>query len=374
MDEVTYYLEKLKKTLIFIKYYKNKSEMIFRCPFCGDSQKSPHKGHLYLNLEYLYFNCFKCDVSGTINTLIKMFIGGKTIPLDKIKPKQNKIYYRTDFIKSLETNNNVNNLLFNIPLTLDNIGNYKNKYLHFLNRVIKFDNNKIDKLNMLNDLITKQKNISIYPEIFLYNNLDSFKNYNIDFSKIINKNSCVMFIGFQKLFYSFRDVINKETLFGCKYVNIRKDETTEDFFIIINQVKHKNLYSLFSKDFLTIAFAEGAFDIINLYLYQDDYKSKLVNKEKPDIFIAAYSKKSYIRAIKFIFNTFMIPFRALIFLDPDSANRKFCQEIIYKTKILYKKNINNSFKYFLKSIDFFKNKNSSDYGDINKNIIDIITV
>ncbi|MBN2015908.1 AAA family ATPase [Candidatus Dojkabacteria bacterium] len=54
------------------------------CPFCGDD-----KHHLYLNVEKLVFNCFKCNETGTIRKLVKE--AGITFDSDAMYEKTNEI-------------------------------------------------------------------------------------------------------------------------------------------------------------------------------------------------------------------------------------------------------------------------------------------
>lgn len=42
-------------------------KIICRCPFCGDSEKHPTKGHLTIYLSSLSFYCFRCRISGELS-------------------------------------------------------------------------------------------------------------------------------------------------------------------------------------------------------------------------------------------------------------------------------------------------------------------
>lgn len=42
------------------------SDLILRCPFCGDSQHHLHKGHFYVNIETGVYHCYRCDISGKL--------------------------------------------------------------------------------------------------------------------------------------------------------------------------------------------------------------------------------------------------------------------------------------------------------------------
>ena len=55
--------------------FKRKSEYLFnfRCPHCGDSQKSQTKarGFVYLKKNDMFFKCHNCGVGQTLGNLIK---------------------------------------------------------------------------------------------------------------------------------------------------------------------------------------------------------------------------------------------------------------------------------------------------------------
>ena len=55
--------------------FKRKSEYLFnfRCPHCGDSQKSQSKarGFVYLKKNDMFFKCHNCGVGQTLGNLIK---------------------------------------------------------------------------------------------------------------------------------------------------------------------------------------------------------------------------------------------------------------------------------------------------------------
>lgn len=59
-----------KLGLRFVKHGPG-DEKIFRCPFCGDSQKNPGKGHFYLNQATGHWRCHRCGREGGLVTLYK---------------------------------------------------------------------------------------------------------------------------------------------------------------------------------------------------------------------------------------------------------------------------------------------------------------
>ena len=45
------------------------THFIGRCPFCGDSQRHPNKGHLYVSKKYPVYICHRCNKSGHIKDI-----------------------------------------------------------------------------------------------------------------------------------------------------------------------------------------------------------------------------------------------------------------------------------------------------------------
>ena len=59
--------------------FKNKQQGLynFRCPFCGDSQKSKTKarGYLYQKKTDLFYRCHNCGQSNTFSNFLKQLDG-----------------------------------------------------------------------------------------------------------------------------------------------------------------------------------------------------------------------------------------------------------------------------------------------------------
>jgi len=66
----------------FLKFLKDKTgyvrdlgegrDIICRCPFCGDSVKNKHKGHLYVSKTLGVFHCFRCNTAGQVAYLLSV--------------------------------------------------------------------------------------------------------------------------------------------------------------------------------------------------------------------------------------------------------------------------------------------------------------
>ena len=80
-----------------LQQFKKKGDFLwnFRCPYCGDSQKSRTKarGFVYRKKNDLFYKCHNCGVGTTLSNLIK-YIDSK-IHKDYIFERYKKDLYRT---------------------------------------------------------------------------------------------------------------------------------------------------------------------------------------------------------------------------------------------------------------------------------------
>jgi len=92
-----------------LQQFKKKSEFLwnFRCPYCGDSQKSRTKarGFVYRKKNDLFYKCHNCGVGTTLGNLIK-----------HIDSKIYKDYIFERYKKGVKTNNPEPEFKFNVPI------------------------------------------------------------------------------------------------------------------------------------------------------------------------------------------------------------------------------------------------------------------
>jgi len=92
-----------------LQQFKKKSDFLwnFRCPYCGDSQKSRTKarGFVYRKKNDLFFKCHNCGVGATLGNLIK-----------HIDSKIHKDYIFERYKKGVKTNNPEPEFKFNVPV------------------------------------------------------------------------------------------------------------------------------------------------------------------------------------------------------------------------------------------------------------------
>jgi len=79
----------LLKQLPVLKRVSDK-QVVVRCPYCGDSEKHPNKGHMYVEIEYPYrCHCFRNECSTSLdNLLIDLNLYDKNI-IEQIKLEAN---------------------------------------------------------------------------------------------------------------------------------------------------------------------------------------------------------------------------------------------------------------------------------------------
>ncbi len=92
-----------------LQQFKKKSDFLwnFRCPYCGDSQKSRTKarGFVYRKKNDLFFKCHNCGMGTTLGYLIK-----------HIDSKIYKDYIFERYKKGVKTNNPEPEFKFNVPV------------------------------------------------------------------------------------------------------------------------------------------------------------------------------------------------------------------------------------------------------------------
>ena len=92
-----------------LQQFKKKSDFLwnFRCPYCGDSQKSRTKarGFVYRKKNDLFYKCHNCGVGTTLGNLIK-----------HIDSKIHKDYIFERYKKGVKTNNPEPEFKFNVPI------------------------------------------------------------------------------------------------------------------------------------------------------------------------------------------------------------------------------------------------------------------
>lgn len=332
--------EELKNKLTFCKLTTKRDEINIRCPFCGDSQKDLHKGHLYINTKppFKYY-CQRCQSSGVINSY---------------------------FLKKLQIVNS--NLLSNIDKDLFNYQkNYNNKYKNefklFNNKTLNFiptnygEKEEKRLLYFINRLGIEinEEDLNKYRIILNFDNF--FKNNNIDLSKRFEtkykvnyeklnyekiKKYCIGFLSMDKSTINCRSIDEKES--GFRY---------KQFTIFPNNINSKKIYSINNKIDLSlpchnIILSEGVMDIIGIY-------NHIFNKNNDYIYMAN-NGKNYITTLDYLSSLSLLNANITIFSDKDVPINEY--QYIMEKCLLAKFN----------GLNIYYNKLSKDYG-VTKNKI-----
>ena len=89
--------------------FKKKGDYLwnFRCPYCGDSQKSRSKarGFVYRKKNDLFYKCHNCGIGATLGNLIKY-----------LDSKIHKDYIMERYLKGVKTNNPEPEFKFDVPV------------------------------------------------------------------------------------------------------------------------------------------------------------------------------------------------------------------------------------------------------------------
>ena len=93
----------------YLQQFKKKGDFLwnFRCPYCGDSQKSRTKarGFIYRKKNDLFYKCHNCGVGTTLGKLI-----------EHLDSKTYKDYIMERYKKGVKTNNPEPEFHFNEPV------------------------------------------------------------------------------------------------------------------------------------------------------------------------------------------------------------------------------------------------------------------
>ncbi len=317
----------LREKLLEIPYTKLSSptQIITRCIFCGDSQKNPHHGHLYIklnlnNVEPILFHCFKCEIGGILTPSIL-----RSFKINDLQLNSSLISYNK---KSIRNNKH--------------LGVYNND----LN--LKVPTPKYNKKTLLKkEYIEKRLGIKIPIEelvdLKMIFNLGDFLEYNeiekITVSKqkaLLIHNDYIGFLTAKNEFINFRDITESHDRY-IKYNIYNNLDNTRKFYTIPNNI------DLLTPNKITINIAEGVFDILGIYYH-------LYEKECNNIIYVGVCGSGFISVIKYfikmgIFGNIDIN----IYSDRDH------------NPLFYKK-LKEELKDWVSTINLFYNEKEKDYG------------
>ncbi len=290
--------DKIKEALdenLYLVNDKKRKDLVYRCPFCGDSQKRQHHGHFYVSRIYTYYHCFRCDSKGHINFL-----------LDNLK--LNKLKVKIDFQEIKKSKIRVFDSGFRFENPQEQINN---KILSYLSNRVQIKNNLIlDRLDKINLIIDPQ-------DFSKKNELEDYFRINDEYiSFITEKNTKII----------KRDITGTKERYHILWF-------TEDFdYYMIKQKTEQEL--LISNEPLKIVLGEGVFDVLVPY-YLDMFKDI-------DIFISSGGSSSLKYSIEYLSKKYLRKVDLIFLCDWDyipeiSKLKKYISKYISKVVVLKNK-------------------------------------
>ncbi len=265
------------------------NEIIIYCPYCDDATRinASNHGHLYISKAFPVFNCFRCSTSGT---LIRLLVETDFKDEEVLK-------YLASFIK------------------------YKFLPDHYI---------KIKRKTKVEDISKMILNTNLQ---FEKENKQKFEIYKTYLKSRLGSVDFLNFLISPGLFY------NKLT---CDFINFDQElivqRLIEKLVVKDTEIKHhlnktsSGLYYFQEKNFdkyNEIVLAEGAFDIISLYLYSMEFKNCL--------FISVSGKKYLSTVEKLIIEDLLIgEYQFHLVFDNDVLDYKK-QNFVYNCKNLAQK-------------------------------------
>ena len=261
------------------------TEIIIRCPYCGDSVKNPNHAHLYVSKYVLpgynspMFHCMRCGASGPVSKLLrKLGISKSKVDVTPVK-SISEIRNRVDFYRKFK------------------------------------QSSKIDYVKMRLD-------VSEIPEWIDKTMVDSVSiQDNTLLSKIINE----QYVG-------FKTYNSKRANFRCITPNPKMR------YITLNKTPERDFYITYPKmpKFLkkgTLVVAEGVFSLLRGYLSLR--KLSYFTSDNQIVLTASWSKKSLNTCVKYVVSYFGIFDWDIILLadkDLETYTVKFPCRILYNRR------------------------------------------
>lgn len=298
-----------------IKVASGGTEIVCRCPFCGDS-KDPNHAHLYLSVpqseeDISQYHCKKCPAHGIVDVDLLRRIGCEDTSLLVEVSKHNSEVFKLPKYKSIKQ-------IDVYPLNM----NY-----------IRQDPLNEAKLNYINNRIGSNFSISDLASLKIFLNLyDIINANNLELTR--HQITCddldkwfIGFISYDNSFAGLRKLTNRELYksINKRYINytlVNKTNTAKNFYVIPTMI------DILSLEPVKIHLAEGQFDILSIF-----YNLNNCNRNQ-NIYIAC-GGKSYAQALEFILlETGIINYEIHYYPDKDVTDSDFFKSTQQKVNLL----------------------------------------
>jgi len=323
------------KSSVFYFTGFNNEYITIRCPFCGDSKKSPHKAHLGIFKDIPIFKCLRCNKMGRVDRLLSMILD-KPIKLKNIIKEEYKelLSFKTNISLSdniLKSNININREETKFGLTDQSL---TSKYLYLYKR-----------LN-INELPLYLNKTLIDDKTFITNRLKNFftkLNFTYDDNFIENiYNTHVYFLSDRGSFLIGRKIIDDNSKY--RYSVIAENKML-DFISIRNPYKSYEYGSILSNDKINICVTEGIFDMLKA-IEIEQFRNTI------DLFIISRGK--YINKLFLYIN---------IFFNIYKANVHYLLDNTDDVDPIYYKSVSEKNKFMINKSYLWKIHNRKDFGD-----------
>ena len=298
-----------------LKIASGQSELICRCPYCGDSKDLKH-AHLYISVpqneeELAFYHCKKCPAHGVVDIEFLRKIGCEDTSLLVEVNKHNSEVFKLPKYKSIKQ-------VDIYPLNMNYISdNPLNKY----------------KLKYINDRIGSNFRLCDLPYLKIFLNLyDIINPNNLELTR--HQMTCddlnkwfMGFISYDNSFAGLRKLTEKDLYrtINKRYINytlVNKTDDAKNFYVIPTAI------NVLHPEPVKIHLAEGQFDILSIF-----YNLNNCNRNQ-NIYIAC-GGKSYTQALEFILlETGIINYEIHYYPDKDVLDKEFFFDVQQKIQLL----------------------------------------
>lgn len=279
-----------------------KTEIMIRCPYCGDSSKSALHTHLYVGLNKrnsIPWYCQKCASSGYVdNTFLKdiglydsnLIIECESVKKEYLKNKKTHRLNDEEIKGRLIGSKNLKEKDLILP-SYKETKNNRRKY-DYLNDRYSFDLSP-------DEYIKKYKVIFSFKDFIFMNDLEELYVGDEMLKKLLN--DYVGFLSSDQSYIIFRNV-NKDCLKKERYYmyNIFDDQTGKRFYTINTELDAMT-------DKITLVLSEGPFDIIGIreYFYKNQTKNIIfasVNGKGYNLVVNYFARLGFLNMDIFIYS------------------------------------------------------------------------
>lgn len=274
------FINMIKSVVPGAKEASGATELVVRCPFCGDS-KNPRNAHFYISVptnqdELSFYCCQKCPAGGILNDEVIRKLGCEDATVMSQLLIHNNRVMKLPKYKSLKKINIY-------PLSNNYIRNSSNNQYK-----LDYINKRIGSNFTFKDILDLKIFLNLY-DVLNSNKLELTRHKNITDGL---DGYFIGFISYDNSFCSMRKITDKELYksINKRYINyslVNKDNNSKAYYIIPTNIDMLNPLPV------RIHIAEGAFDILSIY-----YNLNKCDKYQ-NVYIAC-GGKSYIQAIEFI--------------------------------------------------------------------------